>query len=329
MLVPSIPRYVSRVAFISNIDYYSSQFTPEAADVLVEKYRHLRQDDATGVGRNSYRITVRQLESMIRLSEAIARANCTAEITPAFVKEAYSLLRQSIIHVEKDDVNLDEEDDSGGAAPAATVEGNAETDGTMDVDMDADGLTSPSRGLGTSHPTIPTSPGSPSRGGTFQPQPLRLTTPAPQVEKKKLKITHDKYMTMQSLIVLHLSEVERTHGRGEEREALIDWYLEKKEEEGGIGNLEELEYEKELFAKVIAKLVKVSTSTSCGSNRLTPIEQDNYLIAISEEVMESLPTDSQEDGPATSTTGTSLGAAQKRLVYMVHPSVDADTSSYA
>ena len=56
------------------------QLTPEAADVLVEKYRLLRQDDATGIGRNSYRITVRQLESMIRLSEAIARANCTAEV---------------------------------------------------------------------------------------------------------------------------------------------------------------------------------------------------------------------------------------------------------
>lgn len=54
--------------------------TPEAADVLVEKYRILRQDDATGAGRNSYRITVRQLESMIRLSEAIARANCTSEV---------------------------------------------------------------------------------------------------------------------------------------------------------------------------------------------------------------------------------------------------------
>ncbi|KAG8687089.1 MCM DNA helicase complex subunit mcm6, partial [Ceratobasidium sp. 394] len=77
---------------------YSPKFTPEAADLLVEKYRLLRQSDATGVGKNSYRITVRQLESMIRLSEAIARANCTIDITPAFVHEAYSLLKSSIIH---------------------------------------------------------------------------------------------------------------------------------------------------------------------------------------------------------------------------------------
>lgn len=54
--------------------------TAEAAEVLVDKYRLLRQDDSTGFGKNSYRITVRQLESLIRLSEAIARANCTAEV---------------------------------------------------------------------------------------------------------------------------------------------------------------------------------------------------------------------------------------------------------
>lgn len=54
--------------------------TREAADILVEKYRILRQDDSSGASKNSYRITVRQLESMIRLSEAIARANCTNEV---------------------------------------------------------------------------------------------------------------------------------------------------------------------------------------------------------------------------------------------------------
>ena len=78
---------------------------------MVEYYKDLRADDAQGLGRNSYRITVRQLESMIRLSEAIARANCVHEITPEFVKEAYNLLQQSIIHVEKDDVEMEDDDD--------------------------------------------------------------------------------------------------------------------------------------------------------------------------------------------------------------------------
>ncbi|PKI83525.1 DNA helicase [Malassezia vespertilionis] len=91
---------------------FRPKLTPEASDVLVEKYLQLRQDDSGGtVGRNSYRITVRQLESMVRLSEAIARANCRADVTPAFVREAYSLLRQSIIHVDKDDIAMDDDEE--------------------------------------------------------------------------------------------------------------------------------------------------------------------------------------------------------------------------
>lgn len=80
----------------------------EAREYLIERYKELRSDDAQGLSHNSYRITVRQLESMIRLSEAIARANCVEDITPAFVREAFNLLRQSIIHVDKDDVEMDD-----------------------------------------------------------------------------------------------------------------------------------------------------------------------------------------------------------------------------
>jgi DNA replicative helicase MCM subunit Mcm2 (Cdc46/Mcm family) len=54
--------------------------TPAAASKLADCYRDLRQGDSQGIGRNSYRITVRQLESMIRLSEAIARVNCREEV---------------------------------------------------------------------------------------------------------------------------------------------------------------------------------------------------------------------------------------------------------
>ncbi|CAG8627708.1 10349_t:CDS:10 [Acaulospora morrowiae] len=82
------------------------KITPESRALLVEKYKELRLDDATGVARNSYRITVRQLESMIRLSEAIAKAHCDLEVKPIYVEAAAKLIQQSIIHVYHDDLDL-------------------------------------------------------------------------------------------------------------------------------------------------------------------------------------------------------------------------------
>ncbi|KAL8745432.1 MAG: hypothetical protein Q9190_002434, partial [Brigantiaea leucoxantha] len=77
---------------------FKPEFSPEARQLLVDKYKELRAEDAQGgIGRHSYRITVRQLESMIRLSEAIAKANCVDDVSEAFVREAASLLRSSII----------------------------------------------------------------------------------------------------------------------------------------------------------------------------------------------------------------------------------------
>ncbi|KAI9513229.1 MCM-domain-containing protein [Russula earlei] len=245
---------------------FNPKLTPAAADVLVEKYRILRQDDGTGTGRNSYRITVRQLESMIRLSEAIARANCTSEITPAFVREAYSLLRQSIIHVEQDDIDFDEEE-------VATVPGNAQPKASEDDSQDV--------GMSGADDTEMTDPMYAEQSGTdgsTSTQPDGLMTPKPQQqdagsglapEKRRMVITHDKYMTLQSLIVLHLAAVERETGRGIDRDELIDWYLEIKEEE--IQDVDELEYEKELITKVLRKLVK-----------------DNYLIQMTGDVQNSL-----------------------------------------
>lgn len=43
---------------------------------MVSEYTKLRQSDASSLTKSSYRITVRQLESMIRLSEALARLHC-------------------------------------------------------------------------------------------------------------------------------------------------------------------------------------------------------------------------------------------------------------
>ena len=54
---------------------------------------------------------MRQLESMIRLSEAMARLYCQEDVQPKHVKEAFRLLNKSIIRVETPDINFDEEEE--------------------------------------------------------------------------------------------------------------------------------------------------------------------------------------------------------------------------
>ncbi|KAI8848965.1 MCM2/3/5 family-domain-containing protein [Chytridium lagenaria] len=56
------------------------KLTMETREYLVDQYRKLRQSDATGVNRAAYRITVRQLESMVRLSEALAKLSCSPTV---------------------------------------------------------------------------------------------------------------------------------------------------------------------------------------------------------------------------------------------------------
>lgn len=53
----------------------SLQLSSEAKKVLVESYVVLRRGDSTPGTRVAYRMTVRQLEALIRLSEAIARSH--------------------------------------------------------------------------------------------------------------------------------------------------------------------------------------------------------------------------------------------------------------
>ncbi|GBE79886.1 DNA replication licensing factor mcm6 [Sparassis crispa] len=287
---------------------FNPKLTPEAADVLVEKYRILRQDDASGTGRNSYRITVRQLESMIRLSEAIARANCTSEITPAFVREAYSLLRQSIIHVEQDDIEFDEEElegeREGDRRPRATQDDEDESQDVEMAAMETEQSYQESLGLdgqGSGGLNGVSGSDATSRAGSMPAEP-----PAPPAHpKRRMVITHDKYMSLQSLIVLHLSQVERETGRGVDRDELIDWYLEFREAE--IQDVEELEYEKELITKMLRKLVK-----------------DNFLIEIKGDVQDSLPLSADESSGQPSFDGQ---GGNVRVYYMVHPSVDTEESS--
>ncbi|XP_031621912.1 DNA replication licensing factor Mcm6, partial [Contarinia nasturtii] len=94
---------------------FARQFKPtigdEAAQVLIENYGHLRQRDTGMTGKGSWRITVRQLESMVRLSEALTKLECLSEVQVKHAKEAYRLLNKSIIRVEQPDIHFDDEGD--------------------------------------------------------------------------------------------------------------------------------------------------------------------------------------------------------------------------
>ncbi|KAM3179548.1 hypothetical protein ACTXT7_000437 [Hymenolepis weldensis] len=88
---------------------FKPKISIEAMQCMVEEYKKLRQRDASSGSKSAWRITVRQLESLVRLSEAIARLHCADIVTVPFVKEAFALLNKSIIRVEQPDINLEEE----------------------------------------------------------------------------------------------------------------------------------------------------------------------------------------------------------------------------
>lgn len=116
----------------------------------------------------------------------------------------------------------------------------------------ADASSTPVRVNVAGRPPPPAADGSSSRAGTVPPM---SDVPPPAPRKRHMVITHDKYVELQTMIVLHLTGHEQSTGKGMDREELVDWYLEQRESE--MHDIEELEYEKELIVKLLRRLVKV------------------------------------------------------------------------
>eukprot|EP00794_Sanderia_malayensis_P003738 gene3738-4260_t len=219
---------VERVYSVDEIQRYltfARLFKPtinkESQDFIVEQYKTLRQRDTTGVAKSAWRITVRQLESMIRLSEALARLHCQDEVQPKHVKEAYRLLNKSIIRVETPDIQFDDENEG------------------EDVDMDEN----PEQQQHFAETNGDASNGVHEAERTEQP-------------KRKMKLSYEEYRKIANMIVIHMRQQEdRVEEEGKEirRLDVVNWYL--KEIESEIETEAELEEKTFLINKIIDRLI--------------------------------------------------------------------------
>lgn len=183
---------VDRVYEVADISRYISfarlfkpKVTEEAMEFLVDHYKQLRQRDTGGGVKSSWRITVRQLESMIRLSESMARLGCSDQVTPKHVKEAYRLLNKSIIRVDQPDIHFDEEEEEMAEAE--------------DVVEDSENIRSP---------PVPTPTGDSQQPGERQ--------------KKQLKLSYEEYKQMATLFVHYLRQKDSEDVR---KSDVLNWYL--------------------------------------------------------------------------------------------------------
>ncbi|XP_065606364.1 DNA replication licensing factor MCM6 [Cyrtonyx montezumae] len=261
---------VDRVYSLDDIRRYllfARQFKPkiskESEDFIVEQYKRLRQRDGSGVTKSSWRITVRQLESMIRLSEAMARMHCCDEVHPKHVKEAFRLLNKSIIRVETPDINLDQEDEQEMEYQEDQDGANGEAEAPAGVNGLVNGISGHSEDVNKD-----------------------------AAPKASLRLGFSEYRRISNLLVLHLRKAEEEEDDSSlKKSELINWYL--KEIESEIESEEELINKKRIIEKVIHRLthydhilIELTQSGLRGSKEEESFDEDPYLVVNPNYILE-------------------------------------------
>ncbi|XP_075067399.1 maternal DNA replication licensing factor mcm6 isoform X2 [Mixophyes fleayi] len=214
---------IERVYSIDDVQRYllfARQFQPkitkEAEEFMVEQYRRLRQRDGSGVAKSAWRITVRQLESMIRLSESMARMHCSDEVQPKHVKEAFRLLNKSIIRVDTPDVSFDQGEDEKIVEEDKDNPDAGNKEAAMETNQDE-----------TKEHSVPSA---------------------------TLKMSFAEYKQISNLLVFYMQKMEESEEDCNlTKSDLVNWYL--KEIESDIETETDLILRKNLIEKVIHRLI--------------------------------------------------------------------------
>eukprot|EP00878_Enallax_costatus_P008872 GHUV01009274.1.p1 GENE.GHUV01009274.1~~GHUV01009274.1.p1 ORF type:complete len:441 (+),score=237.04 GHUV01009274.1:235-1557(+) len=277
-----------------------------AQQALVRSFKRLRGDDAAPGSHSAYRITVRQLEALVRLSEAMARVYLSPVVTGEHVAEAAKLLKASILKVDVSDLNMDEDDlaadmaanmaqqdpDFSDMMNQHNVPHEQQPAAADDVDMaDAD------------HEQQENVPPPGGDGNVQQPekqasQQGKQQQQEQQQQKRSTNISAEKYEFIKNMLLRRLwenqQEQERQqaaaadgemdvdgaaatplHKSGTVQKELVDWYLEKQLQRGVIKSFEAAETEYDLVFKVINHMYrKEGLVTVTGAPKKQPNEDD-------------------------------------------------------
>jgi DNA replication licensing factor MCM6 len=193
------------------------RLSEEASRYLVSAYKELRRG-SVGEAASSYRVTVRQLEALIRLGEARARVDLEENITVKHVQEARRLLKQSIIHVSHEDVDLmaDGEHDDDMQRMAEEAEAAAEAERQQQAQEG-------------------------QQAGA----------------KRVSSCSYDKFQKVTRSLVHYIRahDVEESVGAAGLRQGdVIDWYLSQQDE---IDTIEALAEERRLVRRIISRLINI------------------------------------------------------------------------
>ncbi|KAF7121035.1 hypothetical protein RHSIM_Rhsim13G0136200 [Rhododendron simsii] len=202
---------------------------PEARKLLVDSYVALRRGDTTPGSRVAYRMTVRQLEALIRLSEAIARSYLDVQVHPRHVRVAVRLLKT----VESSEIDLSEFQEEN------RDDGGAENNGA---------------GQEEAHPS--SAAPEPASGN-----PESGAEPANR-QGKKLVISDEYFQRVTQALVMRLRQHEETVSRegtglaGMRQRDLIQWYVSQQNEKNNYTSMEEAAAEVSKVKAIIESLVR-------------------------------------------------------------------------
>ncbi|KAL1542164.1 MCM DNA helicase complex subunit mcm6 [Salvia divinorum] len=212
--------------YISYAKTLKPKMTIEARQLLVESYVALRRGDTTPGSRVAYRMTVRQLEALIRLSEAIAKSHLDNQVQPRHVRLAVRLLKTSIISVESSELDLSEfkeEDNNDGQNGDDGSGGNEDNVSGQENAAEA----------------------------------------APENRKgRKLVMTDEYFQRVTRALVMRLRQHEDTITRegtglaGLRQRDLIQWYISQQNEKNNYTTVEEAEAEVTKVKAIIESLVR-------------------------------------------------------------------------